>query len=165
MLETTVDEVTIALTGAKNLNSALKSFLKREGTQTPQVASFAKEFRGAVSSGRPEPVRLFIEANYEKRPMYFLGLARYAYPELIESVVGQIIEQHADTFNSTYERAEQGIKVTDAKAFGSIVKSVAQMIDDGLKTSNVPASNFMRNAVMASVFEPDVLTEVLKVVK
>ena len=165
MLDTTEEEVTTALTSAKNLNSALKTFLKREGTQTPQVATFAKEFRGVVSSGRPEPVRLFIEANYEKRPMYFLGLARYAYPELIETVVGKIIEQHADTFNTTYERAEQGIQVTDAKAFGSIVKSVSQMIDEGLKSSDAPASNFMRNAVMASVFEPDVLTEVLKVVK
>lgn len=165
MLETNVDEVTTALTSAKNLNSALKSFLKREGTQTPQVAVFAKEFRGIVSSGRPEPVRLFIEQNYDKRPMYFLGLARYAYADVVESVVGKIIEQHADTFNTTYERAEQGITVTDAKTFGSIVKSVAQMIDDGLKTSGAPTSNFMRNAIMASVFEPDVLTEVLKVVK
>jgi hypothetical protein len=165
MLETNVDEVTTALTSAKNLNSALKSFLKREGTQSPQVAVFAKEFRGVVSSGRPEPVRLFIEQNYEKRPMYFLGLARYAYADLVESVVGKIIEQHADTFNTTYDRAEQGIRVTDAKAFGSIVKSVSQMIDEGLKTSGSPTSNFMRNAIMASVFEPDVLTEVLKVVK
>jgi len=165
MLETNVEEVTVALTSAKNLNAALKSFLKREGTQTPQVATFAKEFRGVVTSGRPEPVRVFIEQNYEKRPMYFLGVARYAYPELIEAVVGKIIEQHAETFNTTYERAEQGIKVTDAKAFGAIVKSVSQMIDEGLKASGAPTSNFMRNAIMASVFEPDVLTEVLKVVK
>lgn len=165
MLETNAEEVTVALTSAKNLNAALKSFLKREGTQTPQVASFAKEFRGVVSSGRPEPVRLFIEQNYDKRPMYFLGVARYAYPEVIESVVGKIIEQHAETFNKTYDRAEQGIKVTDSKGFTTIVKNVSQMIDDGLKTSGAPASNFMRNAVMASVFEPDVLTEVLKVVK
>jgi hypothetical protein len=165
MLETNVDEVTVALTSAKNLNAALKSFLKREGTQTPQVATFAKEFRGVVTSGRPEPVRVFIEQNYDKRPMYFLGVARYAYPELIEAVVGKIISQHAETFNTTYERAEQGIKVTDAKAFGAIVESVSQMIDEGLKASGAPTSNFMRNAIMASVFEPDVLTEVLKVVK
>ena len=165
MLDTTVDEVTTALTSAKNLNSALKSFLKREGTQTPQVAVFAKEFRVVVSSGRPEPVRLFIEQNYDKRPMYFLGLARYAYADLVETIVGKIIEQHADTFNTTYERAEQGIKVTDAKTFAVIVQSASQMIDDGLATSGAPTSNFMRNAIMASVFEPDVLTEVLKVVK
>ena len=165
MLDTTVDEVTTALTSAKNLNSALKSFLKREGTQTPQVAVFAKEFRVVVSSGRPEPVRLFIEQNYDKRPMYFLGLARYAYADLVETIVGKIIEQYADTFNTTYERAEQGIKVTDAKTFAVIVQSASQMIDDGLATSGAPTSNFMRNAIMASVFEPDVLTEVLKVVK
>ena len=164
MLDTNVEEVTVALTGAKNLNAALKSFLKREGAQTPQVASFAKEFRGVVSHGRPEPIRLFIEQHYDRRPMYFLGVARYAYPEVIEGVVGKIIEQHAETFNKTYERAEQGIKVTDAKGFGSIVKNVAQMIDEGLKAAGAPTSNFMRNAVMASVFEPDVLIEVLKVV-
>jgi hypothetical protein len=97
--------------------------------------------------------------------MYFLGLARYAYGDLVETIVGKIIEEHADTFNTTYERAEQGIKVSDAKTFGMIVKSVSQMIDDGLTTSGAPTSNFMRNAIMASVFEPDVLTEVLKVVK
>lgn len=165
MLETNIDEVTTALTSAKNLNAALKSFLKREGTQTPQVASFAKEFRGVVSSGRPEPVRLFIEQNYDKRPMYFLGVARYAYPEVIEAVVGKIIEQHAETFNRTYERADQGIKVTDTKGFETIVKNVVGMIDNGLTSSGAPASNFMRNAIMASVFEPDVLTEVLKVVR
>lgn len=164
MLETNVEEITTALINAKNLNAALKSFLKREGAQTPQVATFAKEFRGVVSSGRPEPVRLFIEQNYQRRPMYFLGVARYAYPEVIEAVVGKIIEQHAERFNTTYERAGQGIKVTDAKEFGAIVKNVSQMIDEGLKTAGAPTSNFMRNAVMASVFEPDVLVEVLKVV-
>lgn len=165
MLETNVEEVTAALTSAKNLNAALKSFLKREGTQTPQVASFAKEFRGVVSSGRPEPVRVFIEQNFEKRPMYFLGVARYAYPELIEGIVGGIIEKHAEAFNKTYQRAEQGITVTDAKGFGAIVKSVTSIIDDGLNAAGAPTSNFMRNAIMASVFEPDVLTEVLKVLK
>lgn len=164
MLDTNVDEVTTALTSAKNLNAALKNFLKREGAQTPQVATFAKEFRGVVSRGRPEPVRLFIEQNYDKRPMYFLGVARYAFPEVIEAVVGEIIERHADQFNKTYEHAEQGIKVTDAKGFGTIVKDVSRMIDEGLKAADAPTSNFMRNAVMASVFEPAVLTEVLKIV-
>ena len=164
MLETTVEEVTSAMVGAKNLNSALKSFLKKEGTNAPQVVSFAKEFRGVVSSGRPEPIRLYIEQNYSRRSMLFLGLARYAYSDLIEQTVGKIIEKHADKFNETYERADQGIKVVDSKVFASIVKDVQGMIDADLSASDVSQTNFMRNAIMASVFEPDVLQEALKVI-
>lgn len=164
MLETTVDEVTTALTGARNLNSALKSFIKREGSSTPQIVSFAKDFRGVVASGRAEPVRLFVEQNFAKRPMYFLGVARYAYPELIEASVGKIIEKYADVFNGTYERTDAGIKVTDSKQFGSIVSEVRDMIDGELLQAQAPQSNFMRNAVLASVFEPDVLQEVLKII-
>jgi hypothetical protein len=164
MLETNIDEVASALTGAKNLNSALKAFLKKEGTNAPHIVQFAKEFRGIVATGRTEPVRNFIERNYEKRPMVFLGLARYAYPELIEATVGNIIERYADEFNATYERVDDGVRVTDAKSFSAIVKGVGQMIEEGLHQAGVSPTNFMRNTIMASVFEPDVLREVMKVV-
>ena len=165
MLETNVDEVASAFASAKNLNAALKSFLKREGNSTPHVATFAKEFRGVVSKGRPEPVRFFIEQNYPKRAVYFLGVARYAYPELMESAVGKIIERHAERFNTTYERTDSGLKVTNAAEFSKIVKDVMKMIDESITEAQIPASNFLRNAIMAGVFEPDVLEEVVPVVK
>ena len=164
MLVTNVEEVAAALTSAKNLNAALKSFLKREGAQNAQVATFAKDFRGVVVNGRAESVRTFIENNLSRRSIFFLGVARYAYPDLIERIVGDIIQLHAEAFNKTYSRNGQGIVVNDPAGFAAIVKSVEKMIDAGLGAAGAPVSNFMRNAVMTSVFEPDVLTEVLKTV-
>ncbi len=122
MLPTTIDEIEQGFCKAKNLNSALKGFLKREGSANPQAASFAKDFRAAAGSGKAPAIRAFVERNYPKREIFFVGLARYAHPELVESVVGRIIDTHADAFNATYDRGEDGIKVTDAATFKKIVK-------------------------------------------
>lgn len=165
MLPTSTDEITACFAKAKNLNAALKGFLKREGTSNPQAASFAKDFRSAAGSGKEEAIRVFVERHYPKREVFFTGLARYAHPELVESVVATIIDTHADAFNSTYERGESGISVKDAATFKKIVKDVQQIIDKGLVSAELPTSNFMKNTLMASVFEVDVLGEVLKVVQ
>ena len=164
MLETSVDEVASALVNAKNLNAALKSFLKREGNSAPHVATFAKEFRGVASKGKSEPIRLFVEQNYPRRAVYFLGLARSAYTELVETAVGTIIERYAEEFNSTYEKTDSGITVTNKAGFAKIVKEALSLIDESIAAAQAPSSNFMRNAIMASVFEPDVLEEVVKIV-
>jgi hypothetical protein len=146
MLETNVEEINGAFGAAKNLNSALKKFLRVEGTSSPQVNAFAKEMRGAVARGRPEVVRSFIEKNFPKREVYFLGVARYAHAELFEATIGEI-------FNSY------------AAAFARIVASVLEVIESKLAAATLPASNFLRNAFLISIFEPAVLAEVLKVVK
>ena len=163
MLPTTIDEIEQGFCKAKNLNSALKGFLKREGSANPQAASFAKDFRAAAGSGKAPAIRAFVERNYPKREIFFVGLARYAHPELVESVVGRIIDTHADAFNATYDRGENGIKVTDAATFKKIVKEVDSIIEQGLKGAELPPSNFMKSVLLASVFEPDVLGEALKV--
>jgi hypothetical protein len=163
MIDISIDEVVSSLAGAKNLNAALKNFLKKEGASSPSLASFAKEFRVVVSSGRAEAVRGFIDTHYTRRPVYFMGVARYAFPELVETVVSSIIERHADTFNATYEREEGGIKVTDKKTFAEIVGGVDSMIEEALKGSGLGGNNFMRHSILTGVFEPDVFTEVSKV--
>ncbi len=165
MLPTTIEEVEQSFLKAKNLNSALKNFLKREGTANPQAAAFAKDFRAAAGSAKAPAMRAFLERNYPKREIFFVGIARYAHPELVESTVGKIIDTHAEAFNATYERGEGGVTVKDAATFKKIVKSVDELIGQGLASAEVPQSNFMRNALLASVFEPEVLAEVLKVLK
>jgi hypothetical protein len=165
MLETNVEEINGALGAAKNLNSALKKFLRVEGTSSPQVNAFAKEMRGAVARGRPEVVRTFIEKNFPKREMYFLGVARYAHAEFFESTIGDIFNAYADDFNATYEKGDSGVTVKDEASFTRIVNSVLELIETKLAGASLPSSNFLRNALLISVFEPDVLVEVLKVVK
>jgi len=165
MLPTTIDEVEASFVKARNLNAALKSFLKREGTSNPQAATFAKDFRAATASGKQPALRAFLERNYPKREIFFVGIARYAHPEVIESTVSTIIDTHADNFNKTYEIGEDSIAIKDAATFKKIVKDVDTLIERGLTSAELPVTNFMKNALLASVFEPQVLTEVLKVLE
>ncbi len=163
MLPTTIDEVETSFSSARNLNAALKSFLKREGSANPQVAAFAKDFRAAASSGKAPAIRAFVERHFPKREILFTGIARYAHPEVFEATVSKIVDTHAGKFNATYTSGEGAITVTDAASFRKIVKDVEKLIEDGLASAGLPATNFMKNAMLASVFEPAVLTEVLKV--
>jgi hypothetical protein len=165
MLRSTVDEVKEAFAAAKNLNAALKNLLKKEGSGTPQIVGFAKEFRNAASSGKSGPRDFFIEKNYPAKELFLMGAVRYAFPELIDATVGSIVEKFADQFNATYERHDNGIKVTDTAEFKKIAKEVHNIIKADLKAAEVPTSNFMQNALLATVFEIDVFAEVMKVLE
>lgn len=162
MLPTTVSDVQETFGSAKNLNAALKNFIKRESRSGDQVVSFAKDFRSAVTTGKAATINAFIEKNYPRKEVYFLGVARYAFPELVESCVGRIIDQHAESFNQTYERLEQGITIKDAKSFASIVREVHQMVKGDIQAAELPVNGFLENSLLSSVFEIDVLTEVMK---
>jgi hypothetical protein len=164
MLATTSQEIVQAFASAKNLNAALKNFLKREGRGGGEaVQSFAKSFRNGVVGRKPEALVAFVEANYPKREVLFMGLVRYAHADLVESTVGEIIDKHADRFNTTYERSGDEIKVTNRAEFDSTVKDVVAIIDRSLAAAEVARTNFLVNSIVASVFEPDVLREVYKV--
>jgi hypothetical protein len=165
MLDTNVDEIDGALAAAKNLNAALKKFLRVEGTSSPQVNAFAKDFRGAVSRGRPEAVRGFIEKNFPKRELYFLGVVRYAHAEFFEGVLGDVFREYADRFNATYEKTSSGVKLSDEKEFSSIARAVLDMVSERIKAAELPESNFLKKAMLVSIFEQEVLAEVVKVLR
>jgi hypothetical protein len=164
MVKPTVEEAQESFAAAKNLNAALKNLLKRESSATPAVASFAKDFRVAVGSGKSGPRDLFIERNFEGKQFFFMGAVRYAFPELIESTVGAIVNRFADEFNATYERQDGSVTVTDAKRFKEIVNEVLAIVNKDLKAAELPVNAFMQVALLATVFEFDVLNEVMKVV-
>jgi hypothetical protein len=162
MFPTTIEEVEGAFASAKNLNAALKSFLKREGKGGPQIASFAKDFRNAVGTGRPAAVKFFIEQNYSKREVLFVGLIRYVFPEAVESIVTKIFDTYADEFNTTYSKSESGVTLTNPARFKEISKSVVGVVEEGLRGAELPVSNFLKNSILVCVFESDVLQEVFK---
>jgi ribosomal protein S17E len=163
MLQSTVDEVKEAFAAAKNLNAALKNLLKKEGSSSPQIVGFAKDFRNAASSGKSGPRDFFIEKHYPAKELFFMGAVRYAFPELVDATVGAIVEKFADQFNATYERNDDGIKVTNSAGFKKIAKEVHGIITSDLKAAELPTNNFMHNALLATVFEVDVFAEVMKV--
>ncbi|MFN4894304.1 MAG: hypothetical protein ACK5GN_09735 [Pseudomonadota bacterium] len=165
MITPTVNEAKESFAAAKNLNAALKNLLKKESAGAPAVAGFAKDFRAAVSSGKAAQRDLFIERHFESKQFFFLGAVRYAFPELVETTVGAIVTKYADDFNATYEKLDEGgVQVTDSKRFTEIVKEVLAIVESDLKSADLPDNNFMKNALLATVFELDVLNEVMKVV-
>jgi hypothetical protein len=165
MINCTVEEAKETFAAARNLNAALKNLLKKEGANSPAIAPFAKEFRVAASSGKSAQRDLFIERNFDSKQFFFIGSVRYAFPELVDSCVGAIVERYADDFNSTYDRGESGVTVTNPKRFQEVVKEVQEIIRRDVKAAELPDNNFMRSALLATVFEFDVLQEVMKVLE
>jgi hypothetical protein len=78
--------------------------------------------------------------------------------------VGTIVSKHADDFNATYEKQDGGMKVIDAARFKEIVNAVQSTIKKDLEAAGLPVNNFMQNALLTTVFELDVLNEVMKVI-
>jgi predicted AlkP superfamily pyrophosphatase or phosphodiesterase len=165
MQDATLEEVQIAFNAAKNLNAALKTFIKREVRSGEPIERFAKDFRAAVATGRPTLVNSFIEKHYPKNEVYFLVLARYAFSDFISSVVEVIFEKYAEDFNTSYESTSSGIRVTNADKFSNIGNSVVEMVDQSLLKSALPSGNFLKKATLLSIFEPNVFQEVIKVIK
>ncbi len=163
MFSTSSQEVIDAFSRAKNLNAALKGFLKREGRAGAALVSFAKSFRQAVATGRPAALQNYITQHFPAQEGFFMGVLRYAFPQQCEELLGGVIERYADEFNATYAKSEAGVTVTNPQRFGEIVRAVLASFDAGLQQAELPNSNFMRNALLAMVFEPDVLREVFAV--
>jgi len=163
MLNSSMDEVQAAFHAAKNANAAVKTFLKREARVGDPSERFAKDFRVAAASGKEAPINAFIEKNYPKHEVYFLALARYAHGEFIGTTVEKIFDKYAEEFNTTYERGDGAITVTNDARFKEIVLDVAGIVEKELSAAGLPTSNFMKKAVLICVFDPEVLKEVLKV--
>ncbi len=164
MLKTTVEEIVQGFSGAKNLNAALKNFLKREAQADPSIERFAKDFRAAASAVRPAAAALaiqaFIKKNHPAKELYFAAVARYAYPELFEATIGSIHQEYAEEFNRTYQTTEQGINVVDRAKFQSIIKQVRARVEAALTGAGLPCNNFLTNSFFLGIFEANVLKEV-----
>lgn len=163
MLPYTKEDVVAALRGAKNLNAAVKNFLKKETGGDAKLAHFAKELRAGFESrieGRAESTAA--RAMVENEGALYAVL-KHAYAEGIVANIERIVEVHADKFSATYEPGAKGITVKDRKNFSSIIHQVIGELDTLLAEQQMPVSNLMKNTVLAYLFEPDVLKEVITV--
>lgn len=163
MIPAPLEEVKAVFAAAKNLNAALKNFIKKEVRAGDPIERFAKDFRAAVATGRSASVNAFIEKFYPANEGYFLVIAKYAHAQLIMSLVESIFHKYAEEFNATFERENEGIRITNTAQFSSIARSVADMIDEGLLAAGLAKGVFLKKAILFNVFEPEVLEEVLKV--
>ena len=163
MFESTPEDVYGALATAKNLNAALKNFLKREIQRGQALERLTKDFRAAVLTGKPAAIQAFVEKHYPKNEGYFLALARYTHAEFIGTTVDQVLEKYAEEFNTTYEKIEGGIQVTNQPSFAAISSGVVELIEASLKNFNLPDSNYLKRSTLFCIFDTEVLPEVFKV--
>lgn len=164
-MEISPNDVTEALAAANNLNAALKTLLKREGKPGNTVEPFVKSLRGVVTRNRDDELRKYIHDHYETKPGHFAMLMSYAFPKVRDSIGESVYLKYAEAFNATFERNENSVRVVDLTKFTTIANQVSVMIAEGLEQSQVPVNNFSKYAIMATIFEPDVLQEVLKVLR
>jgi hypothetical protein len=157
MLQTNSTEVVQALGSAKNLNAALKTFLKKQGNSAKAMEPFVKELRSVVQTEKSEMLTTFVERNLPRKEQYFVALVPFAFPEAVNGIVEQVISKYADAFNATYEKGAEGVEVLDHEKFGEIVSTVMTEVDTGLRAAGLEPSNFLRNALVATIFEPDLL--------
>jgi hypothetical protein len=155
------NEVIGVFSAAKNLNSAIKNFLKREVQNNESVERFAKDFRAAVASGRPPALAAFIERNYPAQEAFFAAVARYAYPDLFDPTIERIFSSYAEDFNTTYSQAGDSVTVADRPKFISIVKEVEGVIDAAVREQGMNPNPFLLRTFFMGIFEPAVLKEVL----
>ena len=149
-----------AFKAAPNMNAALKGFLKNEVTRGDQAAKFVKSFRAALSSKSPDAFDLFVDKALPRYERHFLLVARYAYSETIEPILDQTIQTHAESFNETFTIHNNVISITDKKNFDTIARLALQELDASLEQSPLPRSNFMRNVLIVSLFEPEVIENI-----
>ncbi|NDC38603.1 MAG: hypothetical protein EBZ48_11190 [Proteobacteria bacterium] len=159
----TVEEVVGVFASAKNLNAALKNFLKREVQGNAAVERLAKEFRAAAASGRTLALASFVGRYYPAQEVFFSAVARHAHPELFDATINGIYAAHAEEFNKTYSQSGESITVTDPAKFASIVQQVDGMIEAGVRGQGMTPNSFLRRAFLMGIFEPAVLKEVVAI--
>ncbi len=164
-MNVTPAEVEIVLSSAPNLNAALKTMLKREGRPGNLVEPFVKSMRSVVARNRDGELLKHIETNFPTKPNHFLLLASYAFPTICNSIAEKVITQFAETFNATYQTNESGITVTNPEKFKSIIKAVVEIVKTELNAAQVPSNNFSVNAVLSTIFTPEVYSEAMLVLR
>lgn len=163
MLPYSVSDVLAALDGAKNVNSALKKFLKNEVRSDPKSERFIKDLKIVLASKDSARRENFIGKSVPVFEPHLFVLTRYAYAAETGAVADEITTRFAEEFNATYELGEDGFKFRDEKAFTRIVKDVMNLIEDGLKKQGVPLSGFSKNVMLHHIFDREVLEFVVPV--
>lgn len=161
MFNYTSDDIYTAFEAAPNLNSALKNFLKREIRKGDPAEKFVKSLRKLAGSGNAAAMKAFFEKSLPVYHQHILLLAGYANADAVNAISETVIEAHAETFNETYDTSEDGISIKDREGFESIVGNVDTMLSNGIKEHGLPESPFMKLVLVNSIFEDQVMAEVV----
>ena len=164
MLTYSHDDIIATFRSAKNLNAAIKSFLKGEVTKGHPAERFAKSFRSAYDAQDEARLTNFIEKNLPQFEKELLLIANYAHADVIGRASDRIISTHAESFNETYARSDGEITVTDPSSFKKIINNAFTIIEEELGQTDVPDTPFLRNVFILTIFDEDLVDKVSDVV-
>lgn len=160
MIDYTIADAVNCLKEAKNLNSAVKHFLKKELRPGDPAEKFAKELRDVIERGDNTQIKKFFERHMPKFERQLFAIGGYAHWDFIGAAIERIGAKFADQFNTTYSSSESGVSINDKNRFNSIAKEALQAVDQELSTNGFEKSSFMKNIMLSSLFEPAVLEHV-----
>lgn len=163
MLSYSSEDIVEIFQKAPNLNAAVKSFLKREVNKGDPAEKFAKAFKSAC--GQEERLKTFITKQHERFQREFMLLANYAHADFIGDVSEEIITTHSESFNETYSREADSVKITDQGEFNNIIKKAFSIVDHACKSKGFPSSGFLKNVFIATVFDEDLIEHVVNVLE
>jgi hypothetical protein len=161
MLPYSVEDVQEALSKAKNLNAAVKKFLKVEVGRDVKAERFAKSMREVAGSS--DRLATFVKNSLPDYEAHLLVLTRHAYQEPFGSIAQEITDTFAEEFNATYTRNEKGEpSITDKAGFKRIAGESLKRIEAGLEKGELPKNGFMKNVLVHWIFEKDLVDLVIK---
>jgi hypothetical protein len=155
--EREVGEMCGLLLEAKNLNSAVKSYLKHETEKSEQEIRVLKALRKVLLPGQKKALENFLGLHAEKHAFALFVLLRHAYFQDLSPVVAQAIEGYAERFNATYEYQGEELRVLDATGFESIVKQVAGLLSENLATRGLADKQVLHRVFLHLLYEPLVI--------
>lgn len=153
-------DVVDAFKRAKNLNAAVKAFLKNQGNnQDPKNIRFAKDLRETVQSSNFERVSSFVMTHFSAHRDTLISVAACAHAELITSIIGGVADKYSDEFNATYELTADGIDVKEEKDFEKIAAEAIKIIENDLKDQGWTNPTFLKAVVLNQLFDRSVYEE------
>jgi len=166
MLKFSSDQIVDCLMSAKNPNAAIKNFLKKEvqGADALAAARFAKELRDIFATrhrATRENIKTFIEAHLPEYENHLLCIARYAHFDVVQLTAEQVTSKFAEDFNATYEVKDKEISISDPATFKKISKETIKAVDKAVKDSGRQGGDFLRNVMLASIFDREVLQHIM----
>lgn len=160
MLIYTSKDVVEILKKSKNINSAIKSFLKKEVKKGDPAEKFAKSLKVVLLDGNFQRAISFIDANLAKFENHLFVIGQYAFSEFTSSVTDELIEKYADSFNETYKIEGGELEILNRADFSNIVKSSLKLIDDKFREFELPSSPFLKKLLIMAIFHQELHSEI-----
>jgi hypothetical protein len=164
MLTYSSDDVVQALGVSKNLNAALKSFLRREVKKGDPAEKFVKELRATLidKDGRdPEKLLARYMPDLEN---HLIVIAAYAHHDFVNAISQEIVGEYGEAFNKTYTSNGETITITNRPEFERIIREVAKRLKERSETLGLTGNPFFLNVMLNTIFERPLMRDIVPLV-